>query len=79
MQINENDGLSAVCSFPVGSFGGPNGIRPQQIIDLLGCADIKLTLLTAITALVNHLLQGHYPTTVVQFLFGSNLIALTKN
>ena len=67
LQLTENDVLSAARSFPIGSSGGPDGIRPQHIIDLLGSADIKPTLLTAITALVNHLLQGHCPSEVVPF------------
>ena len=78
LQLTENDVLSAARSFPIGSSGGPDGIRPQHIIDLLGSADIKPTLLTAITALVNHLLQGHCPSEVVPFLFGGSLTALTK-
>ena len=77
LQLTENDVLSAVRSFPIGS-GGPNGIRPQHIIDLLGSTDIKPTLLTDITALVKHLLQGHCPTEVVLFLFGGSLTAITK-
>ena len=78
LQLNENDVLSAVRGFPTGSSGGPDGIRPQHIIDLLGCADVKPTLLTAITAFVNHLLQGHCPAEVVPYLFGGSLTALTK-
>ena len=78
LQLTENDVLSAVRSFPIGSSGGPDGICPQHIIDLLGCADIKPTLITAITTLVNHLLQGHCPTEVVPFLCGGSLTALTK-
>ena len=78
LQLTEIDVLSAVCSFPIGSPGGPDGIHLQHIIDLLGCADIKPTLLTAITALINHLLQNHCPTKVVPFLFGCSLTALTK-
>ena len=50
----------------------------MHIIDLLGSADIKPNLLTAITALVNHLLQGHCPTAVLPFLFGGSLPALKK-
>ena len=67
LQFTENDVLSAVRSFPTGSSGGPDSIRPQHIIDLLGSADIKPFLLTANTAFVNHLLQGHCPTEVMPF------------
>ena len=77
LQLTKNDVLTAIRSFPTGSSGGPDGIRPQHIIDLLGSADIKPTLLTAITALVNHLLQGRCPTEVVLFFCGS-LTALKK-
>ena len=46
LQLTENDVLLTVRSFPTGFFGGPDGIRPQHFIDLLGSADIKSTLLT---------------------------------
>ena len=78
LPLTKNDVLSAVRIFPIGSSSGPDGIHPQHINDLLSCADIKPTLLTAITALVNHLLQGHCPTEVERFSFGSSLTALTK-
>ena len=57
LQLTGKNVLSAVRSFSTGSSGGPSGIRSQHIIDLFGSADIKPTLLTAITALANHLLQ----------------------
>ena len=62
LQLTENDALSVVRSFPRGSSGEHNSIRPQHTIDLLGSVDIKPTLLTTIIALVNHLNQGHCPT-----------------
>ena len=43
----------AVSSFPIRSSSGPNDIRSQHIIELFGSADIKPTLLMAITAFFN--------------------------
>ena len=55
LQLTENNVLSAMRGFPTGSSGTPDG------------ADIKPNLLTAFTALVNHLRQCHCPIEVVPF------------
>ena len=54
----EADVLKAIRSFPAGSCGGPDGIRPQHITDLVNCAESGSNFLAAITSFVNTLLSG---------------------
>lgn len=77
-QASESDVLKAIRSFPAGSSGGPDGIRPQHIVDLVNCREQGPALLSAITSFINCLLDGKCPPTVRPVLFGGNLIALTK-
>ena len=71
----------AIRSFPSGSAGGPDGLRPQYLKDLLatgigsGGTD---ALLGAITDFVNMLLEGRVPVSVCPILFGGSLIAISK-
>ena len=71
---------SAIRSFPNGSAGGPDGLRPQHLKDLTGASAQSggPVLLSALTSLVNLILQGKIPRTVRPFFFGANLTALTK-
>ena len=78
LQVSEQEVKHAVKSFPPGSAGGPDGLRPQHITDLVSCRDNGPSLLTIITAFVNMLLKGQCATEVIPFLFGANLTALTK-
>lgn len=77
-QASEEDVLGAIRSFPAGSSGGPDGIRPQHIADLVKCKENGRTLLSALTKFVNCLLEGKCPSAVKPILFGGNLIALSK-
>jgi hypothetical protein len=77
-QVSESEVLKAARSFPVGSSGGPDGIRPLHITSLLNCKEAGAKLLTAITAFTNMLLKGNCPADVVPILFGGNLTALIK-
>jgi hypothetical protein len=62
----------------VGSSGGPDGFRPQHLIDLISNCESGAELLSALTAYVSILLQGHCHPHVVPVLFGGHLIALNK-
>ena len=77
-QASEADVLKAIRSFPAGSSGGPDGIRPQHIADLVNCKEQGPNLLSSITSFINNLLDGKCPTTVRPVLFGGSLIALDK-
>jgi hypothetical protein len=78
LQVTNQEVQAAIKRFPAGSAGGPDGLRPQHISDLISCRDSGPSLLANITKLVNLLLKGHCATTVIPILFGANLTALTK-
>ena len=78
LQISENDITKAVRSFPTGSAGGPDGIRPQHIQELINDRIAGPVLLPALTAFINMLLKGECPDEVRRVLFGGRLIALEK-
>ena len=78
LQVTEAEVLKAIKSFPPGSAGGPDGLRPQHILDLVQCTESGAQLLSSITAFTNILLDGKCHAAVVPILFGGNLIALEK-
>jgi len=63
---------------PAGSAGGPDGVRPQHILDLVNCQESGSALLTFLTAFVNSLLDGKCSPIVTPILFGGQLMALEK-
>jgi hypothetical protein len=65
-------------SFPAGSSGGPDGLRPQHIKDMLSVDNEQLGFLTALAGFVNTVLAGLCPPSVAPFFFGGRLIALKK-
>ncbi len=78
VQVTEADITKAIRSFPAGSSAGPDGLRPQHLLDLISNKDTGQALVTAITALVNLLLDGRCPPEVAPSLFGGRLFALQK-
>jgi hypothetical protein len=69
----------AILSFPPGSSGGPDGLTPQHIRDLITFEGQSSPLLVAITALVNSIAAGGgMPDSVKPYFFGGRLIALSK-
>jgi len=68
----------AVLSFPAGSAGGPDGLRPQHIRDLLMCPEAGPEFLSALTAFVNLVLAGRCPLNVALVFFGGRLLASNK-
>jgi len=78
LQVTQDDVIKAVRSFPSGSAGGPDGIRPQHIRELVTCKESASSFVPALTAFVNCLLMGDCPPEVQPILFGGNLIALNK-
>src|SRR6218665_2359098 len=79
IQMSEAEVLTSIRSFPAGSSAGPDGMRPQHILELVGQLDSGPGLLSAITALVNLLLCGSCPTEIRATLFGGTLFALCKH
>ena len=78
VQITEDDITRAIRSFPTGSSAGPDGLRPQHLLDLTSCLEAGRALVTAVTGLINLLLQGQCPPEVATVLFGGRLFALQK-
>ena len=70
----------AICSFPNGSARGTDGLKPQHLKDMMGASveGGRPGLLTALTSLVNIILQGKTPKAGRSFFFEANLTALTK-
>ena len=78
LQVTETELIAAIKSFPAGSAGGPDGIRPQHILDLTNNQEAGPALVTSLTTFINMLLAGRCPDTVIPVFFGGSLIALEK-
>ena len=78
LEVSEDDVRKAISSFPAGSSGGPDGIRPQHIKDLIQCQEAGADLLSALTLFTNTVLEGRCPPDIATIFFGGRLIALTK-
>jgi hypothetical protein len=76
--VSEDDVAAAIRSFPAGSAGGPDRLRPQHIRDLTSNTEKGPALLTAITGFVNLLLEGKCPQSIASILFGGSITALRK-
>ena len=58
LNFSAKDVLEVIHSFPPRSYGGPDGIRPWHIIDIVSCKASGRKLLSAITSFTNMLLDG---------------------
>jgi len=73
LQVSSDDVRRALRSFPAGSSGGPDGLTPQHLLDLLiGATDDSLE--QAIVDWVNVMLAGSFN----EIIFGRRLIASSK-
>ena len=77
-QVEQLDVEAAIRSFPSGSAGGPDGLRPQHLLELINHRESSSALLRQLTEFINILLRGACPPEVRPVLFGGSLIALTK-
>ena len=78
LAVSQAEITSAIRSFPAGSGGGSDGLRPQHLVDLLTCKESGLDLASRLTDFVNLLLEGNCPDRIRRILFGGKLIALRK-
>jgi len=69
---------TAVASFLNGSAGGPEGLRPQHIKDLVAESSSNESLLENITEFVNIILEGKTLLSVRPILFGGSQTGLRK-
>ena len=76
----EREVSQAIRSFPRGYAGGPDGLRPQHLVDMTSRsagAGGEL-LLRALTTFTNFVLTGEVHVEIHPFLFGASLTALNK-
>ena len=79
IQLSEKEVFKAIRSFPAGSSGVSDGVRPKHILDLVSCKIAGHKFLAAITGFVNMLLDGVCHPHVIPVLFSGILTALIKN
>ena len=72
--------VRAIHSFPRGSAGGPDGFRPQHLLDLTSASAERggKELIRSLTCFTNKVLEGKVPPSVQPIFFGATLIALQK-
>ena len=79
LQLQEAEVRNAVQSFHRGSSAGTMGLRPEHLQSaILEHEDKNVSPLSALTRLVNHLLEGKAPPEVQQSYAGARLCALEK-
>jgi hypothetical protein len=76
--MDENVVLRTLQSFPAGSSGGPDGLRPQHLLEMVCCKEPGPNLLAFLTAFLNLVLSGSSPSQITPLFFGARLIALGK-
>lgn len=81
LSVEESQVLEAVYSFPNGTSGGVDGLRPQHLKDLLSKSngDANLKLLSSLTNLCNMMLSGNVNSEITQIIYGATVCALNKN
>jgi Reverse transcriptase (RNA-dependent DNA polymerase) len=78
--VQESDVIEAVKSFPAGSAGGVDGMRPQHLKDLINVntGDAGQRLVSRLTEFANICLAGKIPTSIRPIFCGASLCALNK-
>jgi len=77
LQVSKEEVSKAVSSFPAGSSGGPDGITPQHLKDLMAFG-VDENIGQHLSDLANLLLKGGLPEEVNEVIYGANLLALSK-
>ena len=79
-QVSAEEVAKAISSFPCGSSGGPDGLRPQHLKDMTGSSAEGggQLLLQSLTSFINFILSGKVTHSVHHFFFGATLIVLNK-
>lgn len=80
IQVDSIKVHNAIQSFPAGSSGGIDGLRPQHLKDIISYSsgDSGQKCLLSITKLCNLLLRGELHQEICPFFFGANLCAFIK-
>ena len=78
IQVSADSVKKAILSFPAGSAGGPDGLKPGHLKNLIGVAEAGNKLLESLTKLANLVLKEKIPEEIRPIFFGANLFALEK-
>ena len=78
--VSPGDVTKAIFSFPTSSAGGPDGLRPQHLKDLViyTQSEGSDSLIESLTNFVNFVIGGDVPVGARPFFFGATLTALNK-
>ena len=80
MPVTSDEIIRAIQSFPCGSAGGPDGLRPQHLKDMISPSAHSggTALVEALRSTISLILSGQTPLSIRPFFFGASLIALKK-
>jgi hypothetical protein len=80
LEVTSSVVTRAIYSFPAGSAGGPDGLRPQHFKDIITSPyrEGSFDLISVLTDFVNLVLAGKVPPTFRPYFFGASLIGLGK-
>jgi len=76
--VDESEVRRAVLTFPAGSAGGSDFLRPQHIRDSMMCQESGHDFLSSLTAFINLVLSERCPSEVAPIFFGRRLLAMNK-
>ena len=78
--VSSHEVVRAIRSFPNGSSGGPDGLRPQHLKDMIGpgSGEGGVALIKALASFISLILLGKTPDHIRPFFFGASLIALSQ-
>ncbi len=79
LSVTNEDVVAAIRSFPNGSAGGIDGLRPQHLKEMISsqCAN-GLQLINCLTSFCNVVLDGKIPPAIQPVFCGASLFALSK-
>jgi hypothetical protein len=80
LEVTSSVVTRAIYSFPDGSAGGSDGLRPQHLKDIITSPyrEGSLDLISVLADFVNLVLAGKVPPTVRPYFFGASLIGLGR-
>ena len=78
--VTSDEIVRAIQSFPCGSAGGPDGLRPQHLKVMVSLSTHSggTILVEALQSMISLILSGQPPLSIRPFFFGAFLIALEK-
>jgi len=79
LTVSMEDVAQAIKSFPNGSAGGPDGLRPQHLKDMINSSNVEASsLLTALASFFTLVLEGKTPQPSTHFYLEPPLLPWTR-